>query len=145
MIYANYEYYQAQYIGSAISEDDYPHLAKKASAYLDYYTMGRARAAWDTEAVKMACCALAEQYQAIEAAATAARNATATAGDKKSETVGSYSVSYVSGDEVAKTAQTAAESAKATLADTVRQYLAPTGLLYRGGGCGVHTPHRNSL
>ena len=42
MIYADYEFYKTEYFGVAISEADFPRLARRASSYIDYITMGRA-------------------------------------------------------------------------------------------------------
>ena len=122
-MYADYNFYVTQYHGT-VSESEYPHLAVKAGAFLDYYTMGRAKDNPELEAVKMAFCALVDKYSAIE------QN---TAG-KKSESVGSYSVTYQTVDEV-----------RAELADITRMYLAGTNLLYRGGCRNVCTAYRNRL
>ena len=61
MIYADYEYYATVYRGTALDEEQFCGLARKASAYVDYITMNRARsAAGDKlEAVQNCVCALA--------------------------------------------------------------------------------------
>ena len=65
MIYADYEYYATVYRGTAMDEEQFCGLARKASAYVDYITMSRARsAAGDKlEAVQNCVCALAELEQ----------------------------------------------------------------------------------
>ena len=68
MVYADFEFYTIKYMGSSINEMDFPRLSLRASSFLDYYTLGRASQNPDLEALKMACCALAEQYQIIEQA-----------------------------------------------------------------------------
>ena len=45
MIYADYEYYATVYRGTAMDEEQFCGLARKASAYVDYITMSRARSA----------------------------------------------------------------------------------------------------
>lgn len=116
MAYADYEFYVASFLGSSIEEKDFPRLALRASQFIDYYTMNRARNYTADDAVKHACCAVAEVFQTAE-------KAEAKAGIS-SESVGSYSVSYATEQNV-----------KAELSDAARRYLAFTGLLYRGGRC----------
>ena len=139
MVYADYTYYSGTYLG-AVSEEDFPRLAVRASSFLDYYTRNRAADNADLDAVKMCCCALVDKYAVIEAAqALAQKNlANAAAGDAeiKSETVGGYSRTLATGGESALSALSATDGAKNLLAATCNEYLACTGLLYRGRGCG---------
>lgn len=113
MVYADYSFYTSMFHGNTIDEADFPRLAQRASRFLDYYTMNRAKDYTEDNAVKYACCALAETYLMTEK--TGAKSGIA------SESVGSYSVSY-----------RADNAAKSELANVARQYLAFTGLLYRG-------------
>ena len=136
MVYADYAYYVTNYLGSVITEDDFDAAALRASQFLEYYTRGKVKENADMEAVKMATCALAEEYYTVLAAQRLAQQM-ATEGDIESQTVGSYSVKYRS---KAETAQVLAAVSRVKLAEIARQYLAHTGLLYRGGG-GVCT-HR---
>lgn len=136
MAYANYEFYTNQFFGDSISGTDFPRLAMRASYFLDYYTMGKAKKNPDAQELKMACCAVAEQYKTIEAAKKAVSDSIGGAGVKKSETVGSYSVSYADGEENAKSV---ISDASTSLVNAARLYLAGTGLLYRGG-CNVCAP-----
>ena len=62
-------------------------------------------------------------------------NAAANNAEVKSETVGSYSRTLATGGESALSALNATDGAKKLLAETCMEYLAHTGLLYRGGGC----------
>lgn len=140
MSYADYEFYSASYFGKAISEEDFPRLSLRASAFLDYYTQGRAEAHPELEALKMACCAIAEQYQMVDAAQDLASKGLSAGMESggtelQSQTVGSWSKSYRSGGESAASAMTAAEAVKAQIAAIAQQYLAGTGLLYRGRCC----------
>ena len=138
MTYADYDYYSGTYLGS-VSEEDFPRLAVRASSFLDYYTQNRAKDNADMDAVKMCCCALIDKYAVIEAAQALAMknlaNAAANDAEVKSETVGSYSRTLATGGESALSALNATDGAKKLLAETCMEYLAHTGLLYRGGGC----------
>lgn len=141
MTYADYTYYAGIYMGS-VSEEDFPRLAVRASSFLDYYTMGKAAAAADTDPVKMCCCALVDKYAIIETAQALATKSVSAAGtsEVKSETVGGYSRTLSTGGESANAALSTMEEAKKTLSGVCVEYLAYTGLLYRGRGCGCCTP-----
>lgn len=114
MTYADYSFYNEKFLGSSIEESDFDRLALRASQFLDYYTMNRAKDYTKDDAVKNACCAVAEAYRIAEQ--TEAKSGVA------SESVGSYSVSYRDG-----------QNATEMLVKAARQYLAFTGLLSRGG------------
>ena len=152
MAYADYEYYTTTYLGTAIKEADFPHLSLRASSFLDYYTQGRAAQNSDLDAIKMACCAVSEQYQVIDTARALAQKALSSSlssegCELQSQTVGSWSKTYRSaGDSVAQ-ATASASSAQELLANVASQYLAGTGLLYRGRrcGCGYVPPCCDSL
>lgn len=139
MAYADYEYYTTTYLGAAIKEDDFPRLALRASSFLDYYTQGRAAKNSDLDALKMACCAVAEQYQYIDTAQALAQKSLSASlesdGELQSQTVGSWSKTYRSGGDSAQQALSSVQTAQATLSSIAQQYLDGTGLLYRGRGC----------
>lgn len=140
MVYADYEYYFGTYMG-AVSEEDFPRLAVRASSFLDYYTQGRAADNADLDEVKMCCCALVDNYAVIDAAQTLAtkklaKAAVCGANEAKSETVGAFSRTLATSGEAALSALNAADGAKKLLAATCNEYLAHTGLLYRGRRCG---------
>lgn len=141
MAYADYDYYRDTYMG-AVSEEDFKRLAVRASSYLDYYTMGKAAAAADTDPVKMCCCALVDKYAIIENAQALAAESISAAGpsEVKSETVGGYSRTLATGGESASAALSTLQEAKKALPDVCVEYLAYTGLLYRGRGCSCCTP-----
>lgn len=151
MAYADYGYYITTYLGTVIQEADFPRIALRASSFLDYYTQGRAAPNQDMDALKMACCAVAEQYQSIDLARQAALNAlknstnAGAAGELQSQSVGSWSKTYRGGGESAQQATTAAQAAQASLASVAAQYLSSTGLLYRGRGCGCVPPCCDAL
>ena len=135
MAYADYTYYYSTYMGT-MSEEDFSRLAVRASSYLDYYTRDKAKDNADLDAVKMCCCALVDVYKLIETAKELA-NKDMTAGLSsdaiQSETVGGYSRTMRSGGEGASSSLQAGLDAKKQLAETAKEYLANTGLLYRGG------------
>lgn len=142
MAYADFAYYVTQYLGTAIkTEEEFRRLAMRASAYLDYYTQGRAADNSCVCGLKMACCAIAEQYQHIDTAQALAQKSLSASlessetGELQSQTVGSWSKTYRSGGDSAQQAISSAQSAQASLASIAKQYLAGTGLLYRGRGC----------
>lgn len=149
MAYADYEYYTTTYLGTAIKEDDFQRLSLRASAFLDYYTQGRAAKNADLDALKMACCAVAEQYQYIDTAQALAQKSLSASlesdGELQSQTVGSWSKTYRSGGDSAQQALSSAQSAQAALAAIAQQYLSATGLLYRGRGCCCVPPCCDSL
>lgn len=139
MVYADFDYYTNVYFGVSIEENDFPRLALRASTYIDYITMGNALKHAQMDAVKLACCALAEDYQTIEASkALANKNLSAAVsseagGEVQSEAVGGWSRSFRSGGDSASSAVKASASSKEFLSDTARQYLAGTGLLRARG------------
>lgn len=143
MTYADYAYYAGIYMGS-VSKEDFSRLAVRASSFLDYYTQNRAKDNAELDAVKMCCCALVDKYAVIEAAQALAVknlvNAAANDAEVKSETVGGYSRTLATGGESAVAALNATDGAKKLLAETCIEYLAHTGLLYRGGGCRCTRP-----
>lgn len=110
MSYVDFSFYRDTFLGASIAEKDFHRLALRASRFLDYYTQGRAEKNASMEALKMACCAVAEVYAQAEKKIGIA-----------SESVGSYSVSYVGESDM-----------NSLMASTARQYLANAGLLYRG-------------
>ena len=119
--YADYAFYTSEYLGRVItSEKDFAYYALRASEIIDSKTFGRIGEI--TPAVKMACCAAADQlYSDASARAKAA-------GGISSESVDGYSVSYRAYD-----AKSGAESKK-RVDDAVKRYLANTGLMFRGCG-----------
>lgn len=139
MIYADYEYYNTEYMGREIPEEDFPRLAMPASWYIDYITHGKAKKCADLEAVKMCCCELAELEQQIETAQELARKSlsaeAADGAEVQSESVGGWSRSFRSSGSSARDAIDAAAAVRKLRYSVVQEYLAPAGLLYRGGGC----------
>lgn len=129
MIYADFDYYQTVFMGVQITDiATYERYATRAAIELDYYTIGKASKNADLDAVKMAACAVAEQYQIIDKANAAASS---EAGELQSESVGSYSRTY-------RSAADSAMAAKMSIKGVIEHYLAATGLLYRGAPVCIH-------
>ena len=122
-MYATYDYYTAEWYGTIITDSaDFDKYAQRASDYLDYITMGKAKSYDDTnDALAKACCAIAEQIDLADSVGVAA-------GMVASESVGSHSVSYRSGAEMKA-------SLDASMLNAAQMYLLSTGLLYRGVPC----------
>lgn len=137
MIYATYEFYLNDYRGTMILSD-FERFAQKASSFLDYCTLGRAKAHPDVQELKMACCALADQYQTIELSNLAAQKSLQAAlstdgAEVSSESVGSWSKSFRSAGESASAVTNATKDAHAELLTISREYLAHTGLMSARG------------
>lgn len=141
-MYADYNFYKNEYHGS-VDEMRFPALAVKASAYLDYYTVGKAKLSRGLDALKMACCALVDKYYEIEEVSSATKQSATTALSvgKKSETVGSYSVTYQTADDF----RAWKKETEGELSETAKMYLSGTNLLYRGGCRNVCTSYCNGL
>lgn len=134
-MYADYTFYSTVFYGDVIPEEKFDKYATLASDFIDYITMGKAAKQPDLLAVKKCCCALAEQYQTIDAVKKAVAAKVTTDGIIASESVGSHSRSFRSGTDGAQ----AVKAEQDNLASIARWYLLPTGLLYRGGVSCVHT------
>lgn len=139
-MYADYDFYTDDFYGVVISEDDFPRLASKASDFIDYYTKDKAATATDETivlAIRKACCAVAEKMLEMEQAAKLRAqyiDAALNGGEKKSETVGSWSVSYSTAADYARS-EAELTNPRAQYAQVALEYLANTGLLFRGGCC----------
>lgn len=127
MSYADYTYYTGTYLGTAIASGDFDRLALRASAWIDRLTFQRAAAdTANTNAIKNAMCAIAEDIQNTEA------NGGVDA--IQSESIGQNSVTY--GAMSSKLA-----SAGETYLQTASLYLGSTGLLYPGFANGEYSGH----
>lgn len=118
--YADYTFYTDEYHGTSIAEADFPALALKATAAIDRFTFNRAVSETDAdivEKIKLAMCAVAEEYQSIEA----------SDGEDgiSSETVGRHSVSYIASASKSRSNDQRVE-------DAMGLWLGVTGLLFKG-------------
>lgn len=87
MSYADYAYYTDNYGGRAVTQEDFPRLAAKASAYLDNITFGRAAENADDERLKNCCCDLCDSLLLTDGSGGMV---------KQSESVGSWSYTLAS-------------------------------------------------
>jgi hypothetical protein len=122
--YADLTYYQTNYLGTLIASANFAQLALRASAVIDQLTFQRTAAvilaATDTatiDLIKMACCAVAEEMQNI--------NASGSTGGIKSESIGSNSVTYVDGSQMTLSNNT-------RLSNVAKLYLGNSGLMFKG-------------
>lgn len=128
MVYADYQYYKTVYMGNTVPEESFPSLAIKASAYVDWATMNRAKTATGdaVDAVKNAVCALAEIIQDGEKLSAISSD---TESPIASETVGGWSRSFGSKAVSASDLQLIESRKK----EAVMMWLAPYGLLQARG------------
>lgn len=128
MVYADYDYYVDNYMGKSISEEDFTSLSVKASAYVDWVTMQRAKNATGdaSEAIKSAVCALCEIIQDGEKLNVISSD---TERPLSSETVGGWSRSFGSKSVSANDLQLIENRKR----EAVMMYLAPYGLLQARG------------
>lgn len=118
MAYADYQYYVNEYYGSKLTEAEFPKYAKRATAEMNHVTFGRLERLADsqiTDMIKDCMCDIAEKMQYFE---------TTTGAEVASENNDGYSVTYRTVGDV--------DSRHHEIFATIRTYLAPTGLMYRG-------------
>ena len=118
MTYATYGYYTNDYFGTALTEQEFPKYARRASAEMDHVTFGRLSKLPEeliTDSIRDCMCDVAERMYHLE---------TAKGSDLASENNDGYSVSY------RDTGGT--DTQKHEIHATIRTYLAVTGLMYRG-------------
>ena len=119
--YADYTFYTDTFHGSTIPEAAFSSVILRASVYVKYITFGRIEDTEIPEEVRLAACAVSEvMYKA---------DAEGEKKEKKSETVGNVSVSYVTEQQDGQTREAAAAKKQYAAA---YPYLIHTGLLYRG-------------
>lgn len=118
--YADYTFYKEQFHGSTIPEAAFSFVVLRASIYIKYITSGRIEDTEIPEEARMAACAVSEvMYKA---------DAEGEQKEKKSETVGNVSVSYVTEQQDGQTREAAAAKKQYAVA---YPYLIYTGLLDR--------------
>lgn len=114
--YADYKYYKEIYKGTKISVDDFDRSIRYATAMIDRVTFDRIRKLDAVpDFVKDASCAAAEEYDLFRS-----RNDR----DIKSEGNDGYSVTYQDAGK--------SEDMEKKALESIRTYLAVSGLLYRG-------------
>ena len=123
-VYADFTFYTGVYLGTLIAESDFPALALRASKHIDRLTFGRAATDTDnTDAIKSAMCAVAEELQ---------RQQDGDGVDGiASESQGRYSVSYLATSERSKSNQAKIETA-------AKLWLEDTFLMFPGFNAGEY-------
>lgn len=130
-VYADETYYTSTYLGTSIASADYPRLSARASQWIDRLTHGRAASdTTNTDAIKMAMCAVADELQDIEDSGGV--------DGIQSESIGSSSWTY------------AANSAKnkptpQRLLEAAELYLYNTTLLFAGFADGEYSGDANAV
>ena len=123
-MYADYEYYARTDFGRDIAPEDWPRAARMADAFIDKLTFNRLRAGWEvTDAVRNACCAVADEMRAQEEYSHAAR---AAALGIRSENNDGYSASFSAYSETQA-------SMNARLLEAAEMYLSPADPLRYAG------------
>ena len=114
MIYADYDFYVNNY-GGALPEESFTKHITKASAYVDYITLGRITPALLNkykDKISLAACSVVDEL-----------HSEASGGELASQTVGPWTKTY----------KGSGKTADQKKYDSAEIYLLPTGLLYRGG------------
>lgn len=114
--YADSTYYTDTYKGAVIDTASFDLYARKATQKIKLHTFGRVSEDNMPEEVKMCCCELAELIYKHEKEDN---------GNVSSEKVGEHSVSYVDKQKIE-------EVLRGKCTEIIQNWLAMTGLLYRG-------------
>ena len=124
MVYATYDYYLTEYHGTAIPEDVFLRVIKRAGQYIDYFTFGRIaeEEVGNYSFLPDCACEMAEEIYNLQ-------ENPANKGEKKSENTDGYSVTYVT---EGVDGQSKEEVLKKKLYSIAKLYLSETGLLYCG-------------
>lgn len=136
MPYADYAYYKSEYLGDAVTEEDFPRLAKRAGEYVDAMT-GYQAAAYarerDPSPIRNAVCAIAEVIQQIEQESSFyGGNASVDGMRIETEITGRHHVTYAK--RMNTTSKQGQDAIDRAILRTAIPHLYPTGLLYRGVG-----------
>ena len=117
-MYATYSYYKNQFFGGKLEAEDFYRYAKRACAEIDHVTFGRCKKMSEQEIpdeVRDAVCAIVDLLYRFESARGA---------EIASESNDGVSVSYRDISDKRKQEQ--------EIRQTLRTFLAPTGLMFRG-------------
>ncbi|ADU26080.1 hypothetical protein [Ethanoligenens harbinense] len=119
-MYADYAFYSGAYAGAAVSESDFPALARDASNFIDRVTFGRLKTgAPVTDEVRMATCAVIDRMQAAKQSGAMEVNAAV-----RSENNDGFSQTFNTLSDIRAQFQ-------ASFADAAATYLLYTGLMDR--------------
>ena len=126
-MFANYEFYQQEYHGTAIgSASSYSYYGGLAAEYIEQATFGRAISANENNLKKIKKC----ECRLADILAANHENGNENEREVKSESVGGWSRTFAEN-------QRSDEALAAKISDTIRLYLGLTGLLYCGIQKGV--------
>ena len=120
--YADYAFFIEQY-GGTMDEESFKKAIIGASQYIRYITMNRSDNT-DAEEIKYAACAVADVYYSTIIAEQSGKGS-----GKKSENIDGYSVTYITDRADGETVESVF---KKKAHETVKQWLGPIGLLYKG-------------
>ena len=129
----DYHYYTEQFLGESIPQEAFPRLERQAENYLNYITQAKALSVTEEkkEIVKDCICALAEYYQTLEDIDKKVTGETEKI--VSSVSVGTYSISYdTSAQSIEKDMRKGGTERQKRLYTIAKEYLAWTGLLYKG-------------
>lgn len=124
-LYADYQFYVEEYKGK-VEESEFEHALLHVCQFIRSVTIGRSDF-YDGEELKYASCALVDAYSSAYRSSVESGS-----GQKKSENIDGYSVSYV---VQSKDGETAEELFNRKAFPLLRQWLLHTGLLNRRVGC----------
>lgn len=125
MVYADFEYYAETYLGTAIPEENFPRIVKKASQYINHFTFGRITEENMDEFPTLPDC-VCDMADVIYG--TLDKNGLSKK-EKKSENTDGYAVAYVTENVDGKTSESMLQKKLYAIAEV---YLMNTGLLYLG-------------
>lgn len=120
--YADYAFFIEQY-GGEMDEESFRKAIIGASQYIRYITMNRSDNT-DAEEIKYAACAVADVYYSTIIAEQSGKGS-----GKKSENIDGYSVTYITDRADGETVESVF---KKKAYETVKPWLGPLGLLYKG-------------
>ena len=120
--YADYAFFIEQY-GGAMDEESFRKAIIGASQYIRYITMNRSDNT-DAKEIKYAACAVADVYYSTIIAEPGGKGS-----GKKSENIDGYSVTYITDRADGETVESVF---KKKAYETVKPWLGPLGLLYKG-------------
>lgn len=134
MSYADFKYYQDDFKGTLIKDEDaFRTIAERSSEFIDTVTFDRladeALLNRFKEKIQKCCCALSELFfrRCSADKLLDAENAVET-----SETIGAYSVHFANPYDYVKEISLSDSDFKKILRSTALQYLGNTGLMFRG-------------
>lgn len=106
MAYADYDFYKNEYYGDTIAEADFYKWAERASRQIDVFTFRRLQSAYPSDEytdkqIKLCMCELAEKMmQTDKYLKSSALNEEGHASIVKSQSAGSESITYATGETV---------------------------------------------